>query len=254
MMPHIFNETTITWLLQLLFCYASVLIMLRFFGTKGVAVLMGVMMIAANIQVLKLFNLPVTHQLLPLGTALMATNYLAADLLTEYYNAKVAKTAINLAIAAFILMFIAMDFTMHFPLLSPKQVALTGLDNQPAIQSALQTLFNPAPKLFICSMVSFWISERLEIFIFSKMKEMFGEKNLWLRNNVSTWVAAMCDNIVFSVLVWRVFTHSPVHWEVLITGYILGTYFVRIFMAILDTPMIYMAKFCLPEKSVETES
>ena len=87
-MPDILNFTALWWLFQLFFCYASVLIMLRFFGAKGVAVLMGVMMIAANLQVLKLFNLPITHQVLPLGTALMATNYLAADMLTEYFGAR----------------------------------------------------------------------------------------------------------------------------------------------------------------------
>ena len=105
------TNTVIWWLLQLIFCYASVLIMLRFFGAKGVAVLMGVMVIAANIQVLKLFNMPGINGVLPLGTALMATNYLASDLLAEYYDQDTAKMAINLAVAAFVLLFIAMFFT-----------------------------------------------------------------------------------------------------------------------------------------------
>ena len=112
--------------------------------------------------------------------------------------AREAKTAINLAIAAFILLFIAMYFTIHFPLLTPKQEALTGLNNQPAIQTALQTLFNPAPKLFICSMISFWISERLEIFIFSQMKKKMGDKNLWLRNKFLPGLQP-CVTILFLV-------------------------------------------------------
>jgi len=241
------TNTVIWWVLQLIFCYGSVLIMLRFFGAKGVAVLMGVMVIAANIQVLKLFSMPGLHQVLPLGTALMATNYLASDLLAEYYSQDMAKKAINLAIAAFVLLFIAMFFTMHFPVVSMAQQKSAGIDNQHLIQSSMQALFSPAPKLFICSMISFWISQRLEIFIFCRIKNKFGDKNLWFRNNLSTWVAALCDNIIFSVLVWRFWTSEPVTWHVLIIGYILGTYLLRVLMAILDTPLIYVAKFCLPK-------
>ena len=241
------NDTVLWWLLQLVFCYVSVLVMLRFFGAKGVAVLMGVMVIAANIQVLKLFHVPGIHQVLPLGTAFMATSYLASDMLAEYYDQKTAKKAINLAIAAFVLLFIAMFFTIHFPVVSLADQQSAGVDNQNAIQDAMITLFSPAPKLFICSMISFWISQRLEIFIFCRMRTWLGEKNLWLRNNISTWVAALCDNTIFSVLMWRFFADEPVSWHVLIVGYILGTYALRVLMAILDTPMIYLAKFCVPK-------
>jgi uncharacterized integral membrane protein (TIGR00697 family) len=242
------THTVYWWLLQLIFCYVSVLMMLRLFGAKGVAVLMGVMVIAANIQVLKLFHIPGVHQVLPLGTAFMATSYLASDMLAQYYDLKTAKTAINMAIAAFILLFIAMFFTIHFPVVSLADQQSAGVDNQNAIQEAMKTLFSPAPKLFLCSMISFWISQRLEIFIFSGMRTWLGEKKLWLRNNISTWVAALCDNTIFSVLMWRLWADEPVSWHVLIVGYIFGTYLLRVLMAILDTPMIYLAKFCLPKK------
>jgi hypothetical protein len=241
------QQTIIWWILQLFFCYAAVLVMVRFFGAKGVAVLMGVMVIAANIQVLKVFEMPFIHQVIPLGTALMATNYLASDMLAEYYGKEAATSAINIALAAFILLFIAMYFTMAFPTASLAQQQQAGISGQQDIQHALHLLFSPAPKLFICSMVSFWLSQRLEIFIFCRIKARYGERNLWLRNNLSTWAAALCDNAIFSLLVWRLWTENPVKWHELIFGYILGTYLLRVLMAILDTPMIYIAKFCLPE-------
>lgn len=242
------HSTLFWWVAQLVFCYGGVLLMLRFFGDKGVMVLMGVMVIAANIQVLKCFHLPYFQQILPLGTALMATNYLASDMLAEYYGQETAKKAINLAIAAFVLLFLAMFFTIHFPVVSKQAQQLAGISGQNDIQHALKSLFNPAPKLFLCSMISFWVSQRLEIFIFCRIRALFGEKNLWFRNNVSTWIAALCDNTIFSLLVWRFWTTEPVSWKVLIVGYILGTYGLRVIMAILDTPMIYLAKFCLPHK------
>jgi uncharacterized integral membrane protein (TIGR00697 family) len=165
----------------------------------------------------------------------------------QYYDLQTAKSAINLAIAAFVVLFIAMFFTIHFPVVSLIDQQAAGVDNQQSIQEAMKTLFSPAPKLFLCSMISFWISQRLEIMIFGRMRTWLGEKNLWLRNNVSTWVAALGDNTIFSVLMWRFFADEPVSWHVLIMGYILGTYLLRVLMAILDTPMIYLAKFCLPK-------
>ena len=64
-----------------------------------------------------------------------------------------------------------------------------------------------------------------------------------LRNNASTWISALIDNTVFSVLAWVVLAPEPMAWQPLIFTYILGTYVLRIAVAALDTPFVYLARW-----------
>lgn len=247
---HFLNQTSILniWLLQILVSYGLLLIMLRAFGAKGVMAMMAVLMIAANIQVLKAVEFPFYNSPLPLGTALFATTYLASDILIEYYDKAMAKQAILLAIAGFVIMAISMIISMGFKPLSFTIAKKTGMLMQYHVQHALYLLFSPAPALFTSSIVSFFCSQRFEIYLFSLIRSLTGDKALWLRNNVSTWTAALIDNIIFNTLAWRLFNPHPISWHELIFGYILGTYLIRAFMAVMDTPFIYLAKYFVPKK------
>ena len=109
-------------------------------------------------------------------------------------------------------------------------------------------LFTPLPALLAASLLSFLISQFFDIWVFKRIREVTGQSKLWLRNNVSTILAALVDNIVFSLLAWRIFASAPMAWHKLIFTYILGTYLIRVVIAILDTPFIYLAKYFLPRE------
>ena len=75
------------------------------------------------------------------------------------------------------------------------------------------------------------------------MKKITSNKNLWLRNNLSTALSSLIDNSVFSILAWIILNPDPEKLYNVIMIYILGTYFIRIFIALLDTPILYLSKF-----------
>ena len=70
---------------------------------------------------------------------------------------------------------------------------------------------------------------------------------VWLRNNLSTITSSLVDNTVFSIFAWILLNPEPVSMYNVIMIYILGTYLLRIFIALLDTPFIYIAKFFVPK-------
>ncbi len=243
------------WIMQVVASYGLLLVMLRIAGATGVTVMMVIIMIAANIQVLKPIMLPFYSQPVPLGTALFATNYLASDILIEYFGVDAAKRAVTLTIWGFIIMLVFMMITLGFHPLSMQQIHQFHTDSAIQIQNAMFTIFSPTPILLMCSLFSFFISQFAEISLFVFIKNITGQKALWLRNNISTWVAALVDNIVFNVLAWRIFASSPVSWHTLIAGYIFGTYALRIALAVFDTPFIYLAKYFIkPEKNNQTQA
>ena len=46
----------------------------------------------------------------------------------------------------------------------------------------------------------------------------------------------------------KIFNPNPLDFNTVVFTYILGTYASRIFIALLDTPIIYLAKIFLPNK------
>ena len=71
---------------------------------------------------------------------------------------------------------------------------------------------------------------------------------LWLRNNLSTIISSLIDNTVFSILAWIILNPNPETFYNVIMIYIFGTYILRIFIALIDTPFIYISKTFLPNK------
>ena len=60
--------------------------------------------------------------------------------------------------------------------------------------------------------------------------------------------SALLDNAVFSILAWVIFNPNPLDFNTVLFTFILGTYILRIIIAIFDTPFIYLAKFFLPNR------
>ena len=58
------------WLFQIIFCYLSILLALKFFGKVGIYVYVSIAIILANIQVLKVVEFPFFPEPMALGTIL----------------------------------------------------------------------------------------------------------------------------------------------------------------------------------------
>ena len=236
------------WLLQLVICYSMVLVMMRFFGKAGIFVFMGIMIIAGNIQVMKLAYFPFYTQPIPLGTTLFAATYLASDVLAEYYGREAAKQGIFLAFSAMVIFTLTMILTLGFKPLTYMEALNINMPEATHTQAALLTLFTPTLALLCASLISFLIAQFTDIWIFLAIKKVSHQKWLWLRNNVACWISALLDNTVFSLLAWRLVSSNPVPWHTLIFGYIFGTYLLRVLVSALNTPFIYMAKQAHPKK------
>ena len=75
-------------------------------------------------------------------------------------------------------------------------------------------------------------------------------RNLGFRNNLSTVLSSLVDNTVFSIFAWILLNPEPIDLYNVIMIYILGTYILRIVIALLDTPFIYLAKYFIKNTDV----
>ncbi len=196
----------------------------RFFGKFGLYALIVASIITANIQVLKtvqLFGLVAT-----LGNILYGSIFLATDILSEVYGKKAARRGVWLGFIGMTLMTLWMQIGLKF---IP--------DVSDFAQDALSTIFGLMPRVAAGSMVAYLISQHHDVFAFHFWKNRTRGRFLWLRNNASTMVSQAIDSIIFcAIALWGLFDIKT--WlQILAT-----TYFLKWFVAAIDTPFIYLAR------------
>ena len=230
-------NTFVLWLIMLFFCFSSILIFLKLFGYVGLYVYSALAIIIGNIQVLKTVDFFYSLEPVALGTVLFASTFLCTDILSEHFGKEKASKNVLIGFVSFLFMTIIMLITIGF-----KPSANDW------IQNSLANIFTPMSRFFIASMIAYLASQYFDIWIYSTIKNLTKNKFLWLRNNLSTIISSLIDNTVFSFLAWIILNPNPETLYNVIMIYIIGTYILRIFIAFIDTPFIYLSKIFLPNK------
>ena len=222
------------WLIMLVFCFSSILIFLRLFGYVGIFIYTALAVIAGNIQVLKQVDFFYSPEPVALGTILFASTFLCTDILSEHFGVEKAKKNVLIGFVSFLFMTIIMLFTIGFEP-STKDWA----------QEHLSNVFTPLTRFFIASMIAYLLSQYFDIWIYNFIKKMTSNKHLWFRNNISTMLSSLIDNTIFSLIAWIILNPNPETLYTVIATYILGTYFLRVLIAIFDTPFLYVSRLLI---------
>ena len=230
-------NTFVVWIVLLFFCFSSILIFLKLFSFAGLYVYSALAVIIGNIQVLKTVDFFYSPEPVALGTILFSSRYLCTDILSEHFGKDKAQKNVLISFVSFLFVTIVMLVTIGF---NPSA-------NDWA-QDSLENIFTPMSRFFIASMIAYLISQYFDVWIYSTIKNLTMNRFLWLRNNLSTILSSLIDNTVFSILAWIILNPNPETFYNVIMIYILGTYILRIFIAFIDTPFMYLSKIFLPRK------
>lgn len=234
------------WLAELVVCFGGILLFLRLFGPTGVCGFMVLAVVGANIEVLKVVDFSVMPGPVAQGTILFASTYLCTDILTEYYGRRWAHRAVWLGFCSLLAFVLMMLITLGFAPLTPEVAAATGNDWALGMQEHLLAVFTPAPVFFLAGMAAYLASQFHDVWMYRLIRRLTGGRWLFLRNNVATMISALIDNTIFSLLAWIVLPREPLPLDTVIWTYIVGTWVLRVVVALLDTPFIYLARRCLP--------
>ena len=230
-------NTFVVWIIMLIFCFSSILIFLKLFSFAGLYVYSALAVIIGNIQVLKTVDFFYSPEPVALGTVLFASTFLCTDILSEHFGKDKAQKNILIGFVSFLFITIVMLITIGF-----KPSASDWAHD------SLVNIFTPMSRFFIASMIAYLASQYFDVWIYSTIKNLTMNRFLWLRNNFSTILSSLVDNTVFSFLAWIILNPNPETFYNVIMVYILGTYILRIFIALIDTPFIYLSKIFLPRK------
>jgi uncharacterized integral membrane protein (TIGR00697 family) len=239
--------------IELAVVFSLIPLMLRL-GAAGMFIFIAVGIIAANVQVLKAASFAFYAAPIPLGTVAFSATYVATDVLTEYYGRATARKAVWLGFAAMLLMTVMMLLAMGYAPMTPEAAKASGMDWALPNHDHILALYLPQATLLIAGLSSYLISQMNDIYVFQKIRQWTGTGQLWVRACGSTAVSALVDNTVFSTLAWMVFPwllgqhDQVVGFNTLVFTFILGTYWIRLAMAVLEAPFMYAARWFLPEE------
>ncbi|MBK3496694.1 queuosine precursor transporter [Viridibacillus sp. YIM B01967] len=181
------------------------------------------LLILANIVAVKLFSIG-EWIILPAAVVIYIFTYPIIDVIVEVYGKREAKRTVN---AGFIMQILALLF-----------ITITiNLPSAPIFndQESFQTILSGSFRVILASLISYAISQNLDVFVFNKLKSIHGQKKLWLRNNASTMLSQLIDTTIFITIAFYGTMPIAVLGSLILTQYVF-----KFFASIATTPIVYV--------------
>ncbi|QTH41462.1 queuosine precursor transporter [Cohnella sp. LGH] len=205
--------------------FALFLLCYRMFGKNGLYAWVAAAVILANIQVVKTIGM--FGFVMTLGNTMYGTIYLTTDLINEKFGEKEARKAVWFGFFFLLMSTAIMQMVLVF---QPQETDFGD--------PALQTIFGLAPRIALGSLAAYFVSQFLDVKIFSKLRAKFPSRNqLWIRLNGSIGVSQMVDTLVFCTIAFAGEYTWDIWWEIAIT-----TYLLKFVISVASTPVIYWAR------------
>lgn len=162
-----------------------------------------------------------------------AAIFLATDILTEHHGKKEGYKSVWIGFSALVLFVVMSQFVLR----------LISTSETTAISEAMQVLFRGVPRIAFASMFAYLVAQNFDVWFYHFIHQKTGQKRLWLRNNLSTFTSQFIDSIIFFSIAFFGVVPFNILLQIIFTGYA-----VKLIVALLDTPFIYLSYFIKKEK------
>ena len=212
----------ILFFVTILINFIGIILAFKFWKKDGLFVWIGFATIIANIEVVKCIDLFGISQ--TLGNVIYGSIFLATDILSELYGKKEARKGVYIGFFSMIVFTLMMRVNLLY---------IPNADD--FVSESMGVVFALTTRIAIASLSTYLISNLLDTFTFDKIKEKF-PRHLWLRNNASTMTSQLIDSVLFNFIAFvGVFDGGT------LLTIIISTYLIKVIVAALDTPFIYLA-------------
>jgi uncharacterized integral membrane protein (TIGR00697 family) len=191
------------------------------------------LLILANIVAVKLFSIG-SWAVLPAAVIIYIFTYPLVDVIVEVYGKKEGRRTVQAGLITQVLALIFISITIHLP----AAPFFKG-------QGAFETILNGSFRVILASLISYAVSQNLDVFVFNKLKDRHGQKKLWLRNNASTMLSQLLDTTIFISIAF--YGTMPI---AVLGGLILTQYVFKFLASIVNTPVVYLLVYLVRKKEV----
>lgn len=152
------------------------------------------------------------------------------DVIAEVFGKERARSVVRAGILVVSLIFIFALLAVNLP---PSQRFAPN-------ESAYDKIFSASARFAFASLIAFALSDFLDVYLFSKIREMFGKSRLWLRVNLSNLISQFIDTTVFITLAFYGLDKPFADNFAFLFGIILPYWLLKSFMSVIETPFVYL--------------
>lgn len=178
-------------------------------------------------KLIDVFGVPMSIGILPWPIVFIIT-----DLINEYFGEKGVKKLSLITAGLIIYTFIILFFAIKIP--------STGISSVSTEQ--FTAVFGQSQLIIVGSIAAFLVSQLIDVSIFHFVKNRTGNKMIWLRSTGSTVISQLFDS--FIVLGIAFYLPGIMDTKTYIISGFTG-YSVKLVIAILMTPMIYLGHYLI---------
>lgn len=212
----------IIFILATLCCLLAVVFLYRIFGKTGLFVWSAIASVLVNLIVPKcitIFGLAASA-----GNILYASTFLATDILSENHSHKDARKCVLIGGIGTLSYLVVSQVTLLF---TPNEFDF--------ISQSMKDVFQLAPRMTLTSIFCYLTSNTLDTYLYQFISKKTDK--LWIRNNLSTMTSQFIDSVLFAVIAF--IGVMPLQG---IIEFATTTYLIKLIVAAIDTPFIYLSK------------
>nr|WP_319475214.1 queuosine precursor transporter [uncultured Sphaerochaeta sp.] len=173
-------------------------------------------------KIISLFGVRVS-----VGIFFMPVLFLVTDIVGEVKGHQHASIFVKYSIIMLIILFVV---TGLFVQIKPHETW--------DLQTQYQQIFGMSMRMSLASLISFAISQTIDISIFLQFKKLNKGKMLWLRNNLSTMTSQFIDTVIFMFIAFYHLT--PKFTAAYVFSLIIPYWLFKVLFAFIDTPLCYL--------------
>jgi queuosine precursor transporter len=181
------------------------------------------------------------------GVLLWPVVFVMTDIINEYYGIKGVRFLSFLTVGLISFAFIIFQGAIH---LTPADFWVSNYESRGIANAdnAYGVILGQGSWIIIGSLIAFLVGQILDVFIFHKIKQITGEKKIWLRATGSTLVSQFVDSFVVLFIAFyigpRISSGQGMAWSLgLVMTICIGNYIYKFIVAVLLTPVIYLVHF-----------
>ncbi len=216
----------IGWTLLTLSAVTLVVILAERFGAEIAIAIFAALTVTANVIASKIVTVgPIP---VPAGVIVYSSTFLITDVLDEIYGKEYGQKAVIAGFFANILAVLAIATA----------VLWASAPFNLKFAREFDKVFSLTPRLVFASMAAYIVSQTHDVYAFLFWKRVTKGRHLWLRNNASTIVSQAIDTVIFITIAF--YGIVPLKY---LLDMILGQYVVKVAIALMDTPFMYIAAY-----------
>lgn len=160
------------------------------------------------------------------GIFFMPLLFLITDIVGEVYDRKEATLFVNYGTIMLVFLFLMMNLC----------IAVKPNESW-HLQPEYKAVFGSSLRMTLASLISFVISQHVDVFLFDFWKKVTKGKHLWIRNNASTITSQLFDTILFDFIAfWHI---NETYTAGFLFTIIIPYWLFKVVFALLDTPFCY---------------